>query len=122
MGLDVLHHYPQIGYSTRYMSNATIGKYGVGAKLAALNYSERLDVWSRTATDQPWLHVYFDLHEVEAAATKGENTGIELPREQPSPTRTRRFCCLREPDTRRLAKVDRLEEGRHAQGCQLTQT
>ena len=40
MGLDVLHHYPQIGYSTRYMSNTTIGKYGVGAKLAALNYSE----------------------------------------------------------------------------------
>ena len=26
MGLDVLHHYPQIGYSTRYMSNTTIGQ------------------------------------------------------------------------------------------------
>ena len=37
MNFETLHHYPQIGFSTRYMSTSTIGKYGVGAKLAALN-------------------------------------------------------------------------------------
>src|SRR5262249_15121670 len=29
-GEDVLHHYLQLGYSTRYMSKTTIGKYGLG--------------------------------------------------------------------------------------------
>ena len=115
MDLDVLHHYPQIGYSTRYMSNTTIGKYGVGAKLAALNYSERLDVWSRTATDQPWLHVYFDLHEAEAAAKEGENTGIELPREQPVPLELVDLLPEGAGTLVVWSKVDRLEEGRHAQ-------
>ncbi|MCY4134510.1 MAG: ATP-binding protein [bacterium] len=115
MDLETLHHYPQIGFSTRYMSTTTIGKFGVGAKLAALNYSERLDVWSRTASDIPWKHVYFDLEEAEAAATEGEDTGIAPPIETPIP-----------PDLNDLlpegagtlvvwSKVDRLEEGRHAQ-------
>ena len=115
MGLDVLHHYPQIGYSTRYMSNTTIGKYGVGAKLAALNYSERLDVWSRTATDQPWCHVYFDLQEAESAAKKGENTGIDVPREQPVPLELVDLLPEGAGTLVVWSKVDRLEEGRHAQ-------
>src|SRR5206468_582783 len=48
MDRDTLHHYLQLGFSTRYMSKKTIGKYGVGAKLAALNFGRRMDVWSRT--------------------------------------------------------------------------
>src|SRR5262249_31837876 len=62
-GMDVhtLHHYLQLGFSTRFMRRDTIGKYGVGAKLAALNFAERIDVWSRTDEDDPWLHVCFDL-------------------------------------------------------------
>src|SRR5690242_196773 len=35
-GHDILQYYLQVGYSSRYMSTKTIGKYGVGAKLAAL--------------------------------------------------------------------------------------
>ena len=53
MDSDLLQLYPQIGFSTRYLSTTTIGKYGVGAKLAALNYGERLDVWSRASAEQP---------------------------------------------------------------------
>src|SRR4051794_40638232 len=48
MSKDILQYYPQIGFSTRYMRTDTIGKYGVGAKLAALNYAKRFEVWSRT--------------------------------------------------------------------------
>src|SRR4030081_2670724 len=36
IGMDdfTLQHYLQLGFSTRYMSKKTIGKYGVGAKLS----------------------------------------------------------------------------------------
>ena len=115
MDTDVLHHYPQIGYSTRYMSTTTIGKYGVGAKLAALNYSERLDVWSRTESNQPWQHVYFDLEEAEAAASMAKEHGIAPPTERPVP---RDLVDLLPEGAGTLvawSKVDRLEEGRHAQ-------
>ena len=63
MDKETLWHYLQLGFSTRYMSKDTIGKYGVGAKLAALNFGRRIDVWSRTDKNDPWLHVYFDLDE-----------------------------------------------------------
>lgn len=115
MDLNVLHHYPQIGYSTRYMSTKTIGKYGVGAKLAALNYSERLDVWSRTNGNQPWKHVYFDLEETETATAKGEDTGIEPPNERPVPTELTDLLPEGAGTLVVWSKVDRLEEGRHAQ-------
>src|SRR4051812_26507120 len=44
-GMDesILHQYLQLGFSTRYMRTDTIGKYGVGAKLAALNFARRID-------------------------------------------------------------------------------
>ena len=61
MDHETLFHYPQLGFSTRYMSTTTIGKYGVGAKLAALNYAKAIDVWSRADSGGPWLHVSFDL-------------------------------------------------------------
>ncbi|MXZ77089.1 MAG: hypothetical protein F4Z06_02280 [Acidimicrobiia bacterium] len=115
MGHDILHHYPQIGFSTRYMSTTTIGKYGVGAKLAALNYSERLDVWSRTAADQPWLHVYFDLNEAEAAADSGKNAEIEAPNELAVPSELADLLPEGAGTLVVWSKVDRLEEGRHAQ-------
>ncbi len=115
MGKDVLHHYPQIGYSTRYMSTTTIGKYGVGAKLAALNYSERLDVWSRTTGNQPWMHVYFDLHEAETAAQRGAEAGIEAPSTRPVPPELVDLLPEGSGTLVVWSKVDRLEEGRHAQ-------
>ena len=115
MDSDVLHHYPQIGYSTRYMSTTTIGKYGVGAKLAALNYSERLDVWSRTARDQPWLHVYFDLEEAEAIAREGGTDGIERPSELPVPSELINLLPEGSGTLVVWSKIDRLEEGRHSQ-------
>ena len=116
-GMDsyVLHHYPQIGYSTRYMSTTTIGKYGVGAKLAALNYSERLDVWSRTALDQPWMHVYFDLEEAEAVAREGGTDGIERPSELPVPSELVNLLPEGSGTLVVWSKIDRLEEGRHSQ-------
>lgn len=83
-GLSILHHYLQLGYSTRYMSDKTIGKYGVGAKLAALNFAERIDVWSCSGEDG-WRHVYFDLEEALAAEERGDSIEIAEPDEEPVP-------------------------------------
>ena len=83
MDEDTLQHYPVIGYSTRYMSTKTIGKYGVGAKLAALNFCKRIDVWSRTSADEPWKYVFLDLGELEHQESNNEDVGIDPPTEQP---------------------------------------
>jgi Histidine kinase-, DNA gyrase B-, and HSP90-like ATPase len=83
-GESILQHYLQLGYSTRYMSKTTIGKYGVGAKLAALNFAERIDVWSRS-DDSGWRHVYFDLEEALAAEGRGEAIEIASPDDRPIP-------------------------------------
>lgn len=119
MDRELLQLYPQIGFSTRYMSSTTIGKYGVGAKLAALNYGERLDVWSRASAEQPWLHVYFDLEEIESAAEDGEELGILPPTQHPVPDD---LIGQLPKDSGTLvvwSKIDRLEEGRHAQDANL---
>lgn len=79
-GESILQHYLQLGYSTRYMSKTTIGKYGVGAKLAALNFAERIDVWSCSG-DAGWRHVYFDLEEALEAEARGESIEIAEPEE-----------------------------------------
>ncbi|HVF03551.1 MAG TPA: ATP-binding protein [Frankiaceae bacterium] len=114
MDVDTLHRYPQIGFSTRYMSTTTIGKYGVGAKLAALAYSERLDVWSRTHGDSPWMHVYFDLAEADSSSAAGVEATIAAPTEAPVPPA---FVDLLPQSSGTLvlwSRVDRLEAGRHA--------
>ena len=53
---EVLAQYLQLGFSTRYMSRNTIGKYGVGAKLAAHNFCRRIDVYSRTSETETLRH------------------------------------------------------------------
>jgi phosphomannomutase len=78
MNADTLHYYLQLGFSTRYMQTDTIGKYGVGAKLAALNYAQRIDVWSRISAEEPWLHVYFDLKLAEQQSQQGEAHRLAL--------------------------------------------
>lgn len=83
-GESILQHYLQLGYSTRYMSQTTIGKYGVGAKLAALNFAERIDVWS-CSDDSGWRHVYFDLEEALEAEARGESIEIAQPDDLPIP-------------------------------------
>ena len=75
------------------MRRDTIGKYGVGAKLAALNFAERIDVWSRTDEESEWLHVSFDL---KAALDLEKKNGTP-----PSKTRTAsRSLTLRSAESR----------------------
>src|SRR5436190_11877181 len=114
MSAETLQRYLVLGFSTRYMSVDTIGKYGVGAKLAALNIGRRIDVWSRQDSESPWLHTHFDLDEAITEENSGTEAGIDPPNETPVPPELAGML----PDgTGTLvvwSKVDRLEEGRLA--------
>lgn len=114
MNAETLHHYLVLGFSTRYMRTDTIGKYGVGAKLAALNFGRRIDVWSRERVSDPWLHVHFDLDKAIEDETRGEAVGLDAPVEGSPPEELKNFL-PEGPGTMVLwSRVDRLEEGRLA--------
>lgn len=108
---DILHHYLQIGFSTRYMSTTTIGKYGVGAKLAACNWAQRVDVWSRTTTEGPWRHVALDLED-SSEETSNTDLGIDPPDNAAVPADLRQLLPLGPGTLVVWSKIDRLEEGR----------
>lgn len=114
-GMDegTLHHYLQLGFSTRYMRRDTIGKYGVGAKLAALNFAERIDVWSRKDAEAPWLHVSFDLK--QALLDEQERQlppGIDRPEPTAPPDYLADVMPAGTGTVVVWSDVDRLEEGR----------
>jgi hypothetical protein len=70
MNADVLHHCLSLGYSSRYNDRSGIGRFGVGATLAAINQCKRVDVYSKVAGGQ-WLHTHFDLDEIASKQMSG---------------------------------------------------
>ncbi|MFJ9693268.1 ATP-binding protein [Kitasatospora sp. NPDC101183] len=86
-GMDdhTLQHYMQFGFSSRFMSTTTIGKFGVGAKLAGLSVGLRIEAWSRTTDSDEIHHVYFDLHDANAAEERGGEASILPPDLEPLP-------------------------------------
>lgn len=114
MPIDVLQRYLQLGFSTRYMSTTTIGKYGVGAKLAALNFARQIDVWSRTDASEPWLHVGLDLDEVIEADRLGQEVALGRPEQAEFPPELLEHVPDGTGTVVVWSKVDRLEEGRWA--------
>jgi hypothetical protein len=114
MPAEILHRYLVLGYSSRYMRSDTIGKYGVGAKLAALNFGRRIDVWSRNRSDAEWLHVHFDLDEALAEESSGKSVVLKAP-VPAEPPADLKLDFPKETGTVVLwSNVDRLEEGRAA--------
>jgi hypothetical protein len=111
---ETLQRYLQLGFSTRYMSTDTIGKYGVGAKLAALNFGKRIDVWSRTSADEPWLHESFDLDEALEIESKGEPVLLAPPDQSSMPEDVLSLAPKGTGTVVVWSKVDRLDEGRRA--------
>ncbi len=119
MTLDVLQSYPQLGYSTRYMSTNTIGKFGVGAKLAAISVAKRFDVWSRRGEDEPWLHTYFDLDEMMQQEKDGGNSFVPVPKELRLPKDLGKdFKEPKQGTIVRWSEIDRLAAGKHASSVQ----
>ncbi|NQZ07001.1 MAG: ATP-binding protein [Algicola sp.] len=114
MSGNILHHYLVIGYSTRWMSEDSIGKYGVGAKLAALNFALKIECWSRDKAEDDWSYVCFDLDDAIGLEQKGH--GNEVGVQSPTSKIIPKDCkCMMPKGTGTLvvwSKVDRLVAGR----------
>jgi histidine kinase/DNA gyrase B/HSP90-like ATPase len=113
-GESILQHYLQLGYSTRYLSTTTIGKYGVGAKLAALNFAERIDVWSCSAEAEGWLHAYFDLEEALRGEREGKAIEIAAPDREEVPAELSHLLPEGTGTLVLWSKIDRIKAGRTA--------
>src|SRR5574342_277226 len=61
----ILHRCLQLGYSTRYNDRRGIGRFGVGATLAAISQCRKIEVSSREESG-PWLYTYIDLDAITA--------------------------------------------------------
>ncbi|NUB11406.1 hypothetical protein GAY28_01020 [Azospirillum brasilense] len=118
MDPDTLHNYLVIGFSTRWMRTDTIGKYGVGAKLAALNFATKIDVWSRQSGGTPWMHVGFDLLKAKKAEEDAEDNPFGI--DPPAPAALPNELADKEPAGSGTivvwSSIDKLEHGRVATG------
>lgn len=65
MNNEILHHCLQLGYSSRYGSRKGIGRFGVGMTKGAISQCKRIEVYSKTDTDNSWSYTYFDIEEIE---------------------------------------------------------
>ena len=74
MGSDILHRCLQLGYSSRYNDRNGIGRFGVGATLAAINQCQKVEIFSKQKGGV-WLYTYVDLEEI----TNGNMLGIPTP-------------------------------------------
>lgn len=63
MQSETLHRCLQLGYSSRYNRRHGIGRFGVGATLAAINQCQRVEIYSKTEADS-WLYTYIDIPEI----------------------------------------------------------
>jgi hypothetical protein len=71
-GIDpsILAHILSMGYSTRYGQRTSLGRFGVGMKLAGLSLGRRIDVYAKQVGDPAIWHAYFDLEEITSGRQK----------------------------------------------------
>ncbi|GGZ09852.1 hypothetical protein CP967_15300 [Streptomyces nitrosporeus] len=112
-GMDdkTLHHYLQLGFSTRFMSDKTIGKFGVGAKLAGLSVGTCIEAWSRVAGSEAIRHVKFDLDDAVEAEKRGEKIGINPPNDEPLPAHLVPYFPEGTGTLVLWSKIDRVSDG-----------
>jgi hypothetical protein len=79
---DVLHRCLQLGYSSRFNDRTGIGRFGVGATLAAINQCKKIELYSSEGKSK-WFYTYIDLDLISAKPSK--MTEIPLPVETPLP-------------------------------------
>jgi Histidine kinase-, DNA gyrase B-, and HSP90-like ATPase len=70
MNRRTLHNALKLGYSTRYDDRKGMGRFGVGAKMGGISQAKRIDLYSCQSVNDPWLHTYIDLDEINAKEMK----------------------------------------------------
>lgn len=120
MGMDfgTLMGYLVLGFRGDRSREDTIGKYGVGAKLAAINFAQRIDAWSRTSEEQPWRHSqlhldkYFSQLESDGEA---DEVMVHPPDQKPVPGKFKEMLPEKTSGTLVVwSRIDRLKEGQQA--------
>lgn len=110
---EILPHTLTMGFSTSYNQRNGLGRFGVGAKLAALSQGKRVDVYTLPVGSSQIYHTYFDLDEI----VTGEQKYLEAELVDTFPAKYRHLMCnddgtVFESGTLVIwSKVDRLEEG-----------
>ncbi|MFD4907528.1 ATP-binding protein [Kitasatospora purpeofusca] len=66
----ILANVLSMGFSTRYGQRGSLGRFGVGMKLAGLSLGRRIDVYTKQAGDKTIRHAYIDLDEITAKQQK----------------------------------------------------
>lgn len=80
MSSELLHVCLKLGSSTRYNDRSGIGRFGVGATLAAISQCRRIEVYSRQK-DSQWLGTYIDLEDIENGVMQYIPTPVAPPTE-----------------------------------------
>ncbi len=81
MDAEVLHRCLQLGYSSRYNDRSGIGRFGVGATLAAINQCLKMEVYSKQSGGS-WLYTCADIEEFTRA---GSEQGLAMPQKKTPP-------------------------------------
>ncbi|MFE3455967.1 ATP-binding protein [Nocardiopsis aegyptia] len=61
---DILPQTLSLGFSTRYGQRGSLGRFGVGLKLAGLSLGRRIDVYTKLAGEDTIRHAHLDLDEI----------------------------------------------------------
>lgn len=60
---DILQHVLTLGYSTRYNQRNSLGRFGMGLKVAGISHARRIDLYTRQEGGELY-HTYIDLVEI----------------------------------------------------------
>src|SRR5947207_3403076 len=82
MSREILHRCLQLGYSTRFNDRSGIGRFGVGATLAAINQCKKVEVYAKEKGGD-WLYTYIDLDLITADPSEMEE--IPTPKKKSIP-------------------------------------
>ena len=89
MPREILHRCLQLGYSSRFNDRSGIGRFGVGATLAAINQCKKAEVYSKQEGGK-WLYTYTDLDLITCSPPK--MFVIPEPTEKEPPSELRELC------------------------------
>ncbi len=82
MSKEIIHQCLQLGYSSRFNDRAGIGRFGVGATLAAINQCKQVEIYSKER-GKNWFYTYIDIDEI--ASDPPEMKNIPDPKEKSPP-------------------------------------
>jgi hypothetical protein len=66
----IVAHVLSMGYSTRYGQRTSLGRFGVGLKLAGLSLGRRIDIYTKQVGEPAIWHAHFDLDEIASGKQK----------------------------------------------------